>query len=872
MNPSEHTKSAPFLLNEMYGNLEQITRIFYWIIALILLALIAGTLTVLSTNDILAARIIAINIVPVIASLFLIRRMKFELVATLLAVLFITSITLTATFGEGIHHLSILGYPAVLIVASLVIRKRMMVLLTSYNILCVAWLVFGELLGFYQPQGIAGSVPGDFFTVSIILIVTAIMVRLITETMFQNAVRLRNELRERKRIEADLQRRADEMTLLYQLGISLASGQDLQSTLLALQSEIEQLIKADSFFVAIHDRDTDLIRFPVFFDEGKPIRIPDRPLHEQPGLTGAVILNHQSLYLPDMMASDVDDKYHPFDTDGPILHTFLGIPLVVNGQAIGAISTQTREIDAYNSDQIHLMETLAVQAALAIDKARVLEDLQRELTERKRAQDALAFSELRFYQAFHNSPVMMTLEANHLFTDVNQAFVDATGYNREEILGHPASALQLFGSEKDRQLLSDLNTAQEGIRDVELHFRRKSGEVGMVLLSSDKFDVNGTLYELTSALDITGRKKAEQQIRLQLERLTTLKSIDQIIASSFDLKISLEMLLTEVINQLKVDASDVLVLSPFMNRLEFCAGRGFRDQSREKVSVALGEGYAGRAALERQTMHIANLKAGTDDSAFNGWAGAENFTSYYCIPLIAKGHVKGVLEVFHRSTLDPEAEWLDFLETLGQRAAIAVDNIGLFNDLQRSNNELMLAYDATIEGWSRAMDLRDEETEGHTKRVTEMTLKLAADFGVPDGMLIQIRRGALLHDIGKLGVPDSILLKPGKLTEQERAIMKKHPALAFEMLSSVQYLNRAINIPYCHHEKWDGTGYPRGLKGEQIPLEARIFAVVDVWDALTSDRPYRRAWSNEQALEHIRALAGIHFDPAVVERFMGLKK
>lgn len=182
MNPSKHPQNAPLLLNEIYGNIEQITQIFYWIITLILLALIAEVLIVLSNNNVLAAKIVAINIIPVIGSYFLIRQRKFELVATVLAILFITSITLIATYGEGIHHLSVMGYSTVLIIASLVIRKRMMVLLALYNILCIAWLVFGELLGFYKPIGIARSVPGDFFTVSVILIITVIIGRLITET------------------------------------------------------------------------------------------------------------------------------------------------------------------------------------------------------------------------------------------------------------------------------------------------------------------------------------------------------------------------------------------------------------------------------------------------------------------------------------------------------------------------------------------------------------------------------------------------------------------------------------------------------------------------------------------------------------------
>ncbi|MDZ7836855.1 MAG: HD-GYP domain-containing protein [Actinomycetota bacterium] len=165
------------------------------------------------------------------------------------------------------------------------------------------------------------------------------------------------------------------------------------------------------------------------------------------------------------------------------------------------------------------------------------------------------------------------------------------------------------------------------------------------------------------------------------------------------------------------------------------------------------------------------------------------------------------------------------------------------------------------------MDLRDKNTEDHSQRVTEITISIARSIGMSDEELAHVRRGALLHDIGKMGVPDAILLKPGKLTDEEWAIMHKHPLHAFELLSPIEYLRTALDIPYCHHEKWDGTGYPRGLKREQIPLAARIFAVVDVYDALTSDRPYRKAWTREKALEYIRQESGRHFDPQMVDMF-----
>jgi putative two-component system response regulator len=192
--------------------------------------------------------------------------------------------------------------------------------------------------------------------------------------------------------------------------------------------------------------------------------------------------------------------------------------------------------------------------------------------------------------------------------------------------------------------------------------------------------------------------------------------------------------------------------------------------------------------------------------------------------------------------------------------------------LQEANAQLLAAYEATIEGWSRAMDLRDQETEGHSQRVAELTVKLARALGMNDEEIMHLRRGALLHDMGKIGIPDSILHKPASLTDYEWETMRKHPKFAYDMLNRIEYLRPALDIPYCHHEKWDGTGYPRKLKGEEIPLAARLFAVVDVWDALISNRPYRTAWSEEAALTYVREQSGKHFDPQVVDLFFNVSK
>jgi PAS domain S-box-containing protein/putative nucleotidyltransferase with HDIG domain len=371
--------------------------------------------------------------------------------------------------------------------------------------------------------------------------------------------------------------------------------------------------------------------------------------------------------------------------------------------------------------------------------------------------------------------------------------------------------------------------------------------------------------------DITERKQAEEKILRQLEHLTALSAIDRVIASVFDLNLSLSEILSHVTKELGIDAADILILNPKRHMLEYGAEHGFRTNAIKKAQLRLGESYAGRTALERQLVHIPNLRDEPDNLLLKTYLKGEDFVCYYGVPLIFKGQVNGVLETFHRTALEPATEWFDFLYTLAGQAAIAIENATLFESLQRSNLELSMAYDATIEGWSHALDLRDKETEGHTQRVTEMTIKLADTFGLGEKELVQVRWGALLHDIGKMGVPDGILLKPGPLTDEEWVAMKKHPTLAYEMLSPIRYLRLAMDIPYCHHEKWDGTGYPRGLKGEQIPLAARIFAVVDVWDALISDRPYRKAWSEEKARLHIQTGAGAHFDPQMVKAFLRMK-
>jgi PAS domain S-box-containing protein len=363
------------------------------------------------------------------------------------------------------------------------------------------------------------------------------------------------------------------------------------------------------------------------------------------------------------------------------------------------------------------------------------------------------------------------------------------------------------------------------------------------------------------------RKQAEERLQQQLKRISALHAIDLDILSSMDLASTLQSILERVTTQLEVDAAAVWLINPELDRLDLAAVRGFRRAEPLPQSRSLSQDLP-QALLEHHLVVIPDLSQSKRPFSELPHIEGEGFVSYHGVCLTAKERPKGLLEIFRRSLLRPSSEWQDFLKTLAGQVAIAIDNAQLLEELQRSNASLQQAYETTIEGWSRALDLRDKETEGHSLRVTETTLRLARAAGMTEEELVHLRHGALLHDIGKMGVPDYILLKPGKLSEQEWALMSQHPIFAYELLSPIEFLRPALAIPYCHHEKWDGTGYPRGLRGEEIPLAARLFAVVDVWDALISERPYREAWPREKALAYMQEQAGAHFDPEVVHLFL----
>jgi len=364
------------------------------------------------------------------------------------------------------------------------------------------------------------------------------------------------------------------------------------------------------------------------------------------------------------------------------------------------------------------------------------------------------------------------------------------------------------------------------------------------------------------------RASLRRKLAHRVEHLEALRAIDQAIAASLDLTPTLQVFLNQVM-RLPLDAAAFFLYRPRERTLELVELRGFLTPKRLwSKTTLLGQGHVGRAALRGQPVHVGDLAL--DPGALPDLTLKEGFVSERVYPLFAKGRLLGALAVFTRKPWDLSPEQEEFLEALVGQGAVALDNALTFQELQRSQRELEAAYDLTLWGWAKAVELRDQETAGHTERVTELTLRLARALGVPEEDLDDLRRGAILHDVGKIAIPDAILLKPGPLTEEEWQEMRKHPVYAYEWLSGIPFLKKALEIPYAHHERWDGSGYPRGLKGSEIPLSARIFAVVDVYDALTSDRPYRKAWPREKALAYLQEQAGKQFDPEVVAAFLRL--
>ena len=409
--------------------------------------------------------------------------------------------------------------------------------------------------------------------------------------------------------------------------------------------------------------------------------------------------------------------------------------------------------------------------------------------------------------------------------------------------------------------------------------QRQFKDVNALLMNVvDSLSRSGNPLVSTAIQDITRisqsllllEQSVGDQLKLKQSQLRALMSVGQVINSSLGLRRVLEEVMDSLISLMHAERG-FLMLRESNGEMAVQIARGIAHINLDEEAFKVSKTIVRRVVESGAPVLTTNAQA---DPRFDAQmsVAAYQLRSILCVPLKLKKDLIGVLYVDNRAHAGIfKDNDLELISAFADQAAVAIDSARLFEDLQESHRELEKAYQATLEGWVRALDLRDKETEGHTQRVTILTQRLARSMGVEGQALIHITRGALLHDIGKMAIPDGILLKPGELTEDERLLIQRHPVYAYEMLSPIAFLVPAIDIPYCHHEKWDGSGYPRGIRGKEIPFAARIFPVIDVWDALTSNRPYRRAMPQYEVRARIKAESGKHFDPVVVDAFMEMK-
>ncbi len=501
------------------------------------------------------------------------------------------------------------------------------------------------------------------------------------------------------------------------------------------------------------------------------------------------------------------------------------------------------------------------------------------IIQRKQMEETLVKAENKYRNLVEHLPLVVytaDLGVSGSWTYVGPQIEAMLGFTQEEWLADPELWYrQIHPEDRARQQeLEDYCALNGGTFDSDYriftreHVERWIRDTGQILQPEH----GGPPVVQGILMDVTERKRAELEVNRYAQNTETMYELSQQIHNS----VNLEQVCIDAHQAVqKMMPCDAFVVTLLDEAKREVVDIYLWDQNRRwpVERYPLGQGLTGYIFFTARPLRVNDWNESHNQLIQASVFGDnENDTkSLMAVPLVRSGGVCfGMISVqaYPANAYTDEHEQL--LVTLTNQVSKTIDTTLLFNELQHSNSELSVAYDATIEGWSRAMDLRDKETEGHTERVTAMALRLATAIGLDEASLVHIRRGGLLHDIGKLGVPDSILFKQDDLSEEEWQIMRLHPKFAYDMLSQIPYLRQALDIPYCHHEKWDGTGYPRGLKGDEIPLAARIFAVADVWDALRSDRPYRKGWQPSQVRGYIREQRGKQFDPKVVDIFLRL--
>lgn len=504
-----------------------------------------------------------------------------------------------------------------------------------------------------------------------------------------------------------------------------------------------------------------------------------------------------------------------------------------------------------------------------------------DITIKAKAEAEIRRNEALLRSVLDAAPMIIGLIKDREIIWISDKVEAIVGYPVEAVIGK--SPILFYKPEQHRIFGSLMDDIRKDISETSVSYQRT------VWTRKDEIEIDIDLWVaainpnqwddgvIVAAIDVSEQVEAEarlsnsfDQIKTLLTRLSALRDIDQAITSPDDSDQTIQQILRLIRETVNLNVVMVSLYDKEKTGLRLVSMDG------EEIVEGNALNHFGENELIREAVRTNQLvsQLSSSDQALDFVKQRLNtetdFSQYAVVPLNVKGETLGILEGLARDTICHGADCRDFLEAMAVQLAIALDNALLSQQREQAFAELQASYEATIQGWALALEMRDKETAGHSERVVNFTMRLAKQMGIDGKDLLHLRRGVLLHDIGKMGIPDRVLLKPGSLTEEEWVIMKQHPVHAFNLLKEIPYLAPALEIPYSHHERWDGSGYPQGLAGEEIPLGARIFAVIDIWDALTDDRPYRAAWSKEKTVQYLKENAGVLVDPRVVKEFLAM--